>query len=71
MSDTFFKELNIPEPDINLGCDGGTQTEQAAVIMIPFEKELISSPSDLVKVVRDVTSTMACSIVAKKLNTKE
>jgi UDP-N-acetylglucosamine 2-epimerase (non-hydrolysing) len=70
MSDTFFKELNIPEPDINLGCGGGTQAEQAAAIMIAFEKELMSNPSDLVIVVGDVTSTMACSIVSKKLNTK-
>jgi len=70
MSDTFFKELNIPEPDINLGCGGGTQAEQTAAIMIAFEKELLANPSDLVLVVGDVTSTMACSIVAKKLNTK-
>ncbi len=70
MSDTFFKELNIPEPDINLGCGGGTQAEQTAAIMIAFEKELMTNPSDLVLVVGDVTSTMACSIVAKKLNTK-
>ena len=70
MSDTFFKELNIPEPDVNLGCGGGTQAEQTATIMIAFEKELLANPTDLVIVVGDVTSTMACSIVAKKLNTK-
>lgn len=70
MSDTFFKELNIPEPDVNLGCGGGSQAEQTAAIMIAFEKDLIANPSDLVIVVGDVTSTMACSIVAKKLNTK-
>lgn len=70
MSDTFFKELNIPEPDINLNCGGGTQAEQTAAIMIAFEKELQANPTDLVMVVGDVTSTMACSIVAKKLNTK-
>ena len=70
MSDTFFKELNIPEPDANLGCGGGTQAEQTAAIMIAFEKELLAHPTDLVLVVGDVTSTMACSIVAKKLNTK-
>lgn len=70
MSTTFFQELNIPEPDVNLGCGGGTQAEQAAAIMVAFEKELISNPADLVMVVGDVTSTMACSIVAKKLNTK-
>lgn len=70
MSDTFFKELNIPEPDVNLNCGGGSQAEQTAAIMIAFEKELIANPADLVLVVGDVTSTMACSIVAKKLNTK-
>jgi len=70
MSETFFKELNIPEPDANLGCGGGTQAEQTAAIMIAFEKELLANPTDLVMVVGDVTSTMACSIVAKKLNTK-
>jgi UDP-N-acetylglucosamine 2-epimerase (non-hydrolysing) len=70
MSDTFFTELNIPHPHINLECGGGSQAEQTAAIMIAFEKELISSPADLVIVVGDVTSSMACSIVAKKLNTR-
>jgi UDP-N-acetylglucosamine 2-epimerase (non-hydrolysing) len=70
MSETFFKELNIPEPDINLNCGGGSQAEQTAAIMIAFEKDLLEHPADLVIVVGDVTSTMACSIVAKKLNTK-
>lgn len=70
MSDTFFQELNIPEPDVNLNCGGGTQAEQTAAIMVAFEKELLANPTDLVMVVGDVTSTMACSIVAKKLNTK-
>lgn len=70
MSESFFEELNIPKPDVNLGCGGGTQAEQAAAIMVEFEKELMGNPADLVMVVGDVTSTMACSIVAKKLNTK-
>jgi len=70
MSDSFFEDLNIPEPDVNLGCNGGTQAEQTAAIMVAFEKELIANPADLVMVVGDVTSTMACSIVAKKLNIK-
>ena len=70
MSDTFFHELGIPMPDVNLGCGGGTQAEQTANIMIAFEQDLIAHPADLVLVVGDVTSTMACSIVAKKLNTK-
>lgn len=70
MSDTFFEELGIPAPDANLGCGGGTQAEQTAAIMMAFEKELIAHPADIVLVVGDVTSTMACSIVAKKLNTR-
>ncbi|MDO9152487.1 MAG: UDP-N-acetylglucosamine 2-epimerase (non-hydrolyzing) [Paludibacter sp.] len=70
MSETFFSELNIPQPDVNLGCGGGSQAEQTAAIMVAFEKDLILNPTDLVMVVGDVTSTMACSIVAKKLNTK-
>ena len=70
MSATFFEELNIPQPDVNLGCGGGTQAEQTAHIMVEFEKELMAHPSDLVLVVGDVTSTMACSIVAKKQCTK-
>ena len=67
MSETFFEELHIPTPDVNLECGGGTQAEQTAHIMVAFEKELVLHPCDLVLVVGDVTSTMACSIVAKKL----
>ena len=70
MSETFFEELNIPQPDVNLGCGGGTQAEQTAAIMVAFEKDLMEHSTDLVLVVGDVTSTMACSIVAKKLCTK-
>lgn len=70
MSQTFFDELNIPEPDVNLGCGGGSQAEQTASILLAFEKELLANPTDLVLVVGDVTSTMACAIVAKKLHTK-
>lgn len=69
LSKVFFKELGLPEPDINLGVGSGTQAEQTARIMIEFEKDLIQNPSDLVVVVGDVTSTLACTIVAKKLNT--
>lgn len=67
MSDSFFTQLGIPEPDANLECGGGTHAEQTANIMVRFEKELLDNPTDLVMVVGDVTSTMACSIVAKKL----
>jgi UDP-N-acetylglucosamine 2-epimerase (non-hydrolysing) len=70
MSATFFEELNIPHPNTNLECGGGSQAQQTAAILVNFEKELLQNPADLVLVVGDVTSTMACAIVAKKLNTK-
>ena len=67
MSTDFFEQLEIPEPDINLEAGGGTQAEQTATIMARFEKELIQNKPDIVLVVGDVTSTMACAIAAKKL----
>lgn len=70
MSEQFFEQLQIPEPDVNLGAGGGTQAEQTAKIMVRYEKLLMETPCDLTLVVGDVTSTMACSIVAKKLNIK-
>ncbi len=70
MSESFFQQLGIPAPDVNLECGGGTQAEQTANIMVKFECELMENPADLVVVVGDVTSTMACTIVAKKLNIK-
>ena len=66
LSDQFFEELNIPEPHVNFDVKSGTQAEQTAAIMIAFEKDLSQYPSSLVLVVGDVTSTMACAIVAKK-----
>nr|WP_223252736.1 UDP-N-acetylglucosamine 2-epimerase (non-hydrolyzing) [Owenweeksia hongkongensis] len=70
MSGSFFEQLNIPEPDVNLGAGGGTQAEQTAAIMIGYEKLLMQQPSDLCLVVGDVTSTMACAITAQKLHIK-
>lgn len=67
LSDTFFEELNIPNPHANLNVKSGSQSEQTAAIMIAFEQELINNPCDIVLVVGDVNSTMACAIVAKKL----
>lgn len=67
MSGDFFEQLGIPLPDTNLEAGGGTQAEQTAAIMIRFEKELIAYRPDLVLVVGDVTSTMACAITAQKL----
>ncbi len=68
MSDSFFVQLGIPQPNVNLGAGGGTQAEQTAAIMIGYEKLLLSERSDLCLVVGDVTSTMACAIVAQKLH---
>ena len=70
LSVTFFEELNIPNPDSNLEVKSGSQAEQTAGIIIGFEKELEQNPCDLVMVVGDVTSTMACAIVAKKAGVK-
>lgn len=70
MSGDFFDQLNIPLPDVNLNCGGGSHAEQTAAIMISFEKYLIKNPTDLVLVVGDVTSTMACAITAKKQRLK-
>lgn len=70
MSGSFFEQLGIPEPHVNLEAGGGSQAEQTANIMLRFEKELQENPADAVLVVGDVTSTMACSITAKKLNTQ-
>src|SRR5258706_10331819 len=70
MSSDFFDELGIPAPDVNLGAGSGTQAELTSRIMIGYEKLLLISPSDICVVVGDVTSTMACSIVAKKQNIK-
>ncbi len=70
MSGDFFDQLQIPEPHANLEAGGGTQAEQTAAIMIRFEQELIDNPTDLVLVVGDVTSTMACAITAQKQHVK-
>jgi UDP-N-acetylglucosamine 2-epimerase (non-hydrolysing) len=67
MSGDFFEQLGIPEPHINLEAGGGSQAEQTAAIMTRFEKALEVNRPDVVLVVGDVTSTMACTIVAKKL----
>jgi UDP-N-acetylglucosamine 2-epimerase (non-hydrolysing) len=70
MSDSFFEQLNIPIPDINLGAGGGTQAEQTASIMIGYEKVLQERKPLVCIVVGDVTSTMACSITAQKVGVK-
>ena len=67
MSGAFFEQLGIPEPDINLEVGSGTQAEQTANIMVRYEQTLNTRRADLCVVVGDVTSTMACAIVARKL----
>ena len=67
MSDVFFRELEIPVPDIHLGVGSGTHAEQTARIMVEFERVCANEKPDLVVVVGDVNSTMACAIVAAKL----
>lgn len=67
MSGDFFDQLGIPAPDINLEAGSGSQAEQTAAIMTRFEKELLENKPTVVLVVGDVTSTMACTITAKKL----
>lgn len=67
MSDVFFHELGIPEPDFHMGAGGGSHAEQTARIMVAFEQYCQQIVPDIVMVVGDVNSTVACSIVAKKL----
>lgn len=68
MSHDFFEQLEIPAPHHNLEAGSGTQAEQTGKIMVGYEKLLMEKPCDLCIVVGDVTSTMACSIAAKKIN---
>lgn len=67
MSETFFRELNLP-PDINLGIGSGTHAEQTARVMLAFEPVLIAQRPDWVVVVGDINSTLACALVAAKHN---
>lgn len=67
MSDLFFRQLEIPEPDINLGCGGGSHAQQTAAIMTAFEPIVTEHRPDAVLVVGDVNSTIACGLVAVKL----
>ncbi|MGI0034912.1 MAG: non-hydrolyzing UDP-N-acetylglucosamine 2-epimerase [Nitrososphaera sp.] len=70
MSKSFFVDLGMPRPDIDLEVGSGSHAEQTARIMIKFEKVCMREGPDLVLVVGDVNSTMACAITAKKLGIK-
>ena len=66
MSQIFFDELRLPQPDVYLGVGSGSHAEQTAQVMIEFEKVLLAERPKIVVVVGDVNSTLACSIVAAK-----
>ncbi|RJQ55277.1 MAG: UDP-N-acetylglucosamine 2-epimerase (non-hydrolyzing) [Nitrospiraceae bacterium] len=70
MSEVFFQNLNIPKPDIYLNVGSGSHAVQTSTIMTAFEKVVLREKPDLVIVVGDVNSTVACSLVASKMNVK-
>ncbi|TQI71535.1 UDP-N-acetylglucosamine 2-epimerase (non-hydrolysing) [Gramella sp. Hel_I_59] len=70
LSESFFDQLQIPDPDKNLGVGSGTQAQQTANIMMRYEALLNENKPDLCVVVGDVTSSMACAISASKLGVK-
>jgi UDP-N-acetylglucosamine 2-epimerase (non-hydrolysing) len=67
MSEVFFRQLGLPEPDVNLEVGSGTHAEQTAQIMLRFEKVVAGERPDWVVVYGDVNSTVAASLVAAKL----
>lgn len=67
MSDVFFTQLELPKPDYFLGIGGGSHTEVTAHIMLAFEKIVADEKPELIIVVGDVTSTLACTLVAIKM----
>ena len=68
MNEVFFEELGIPQPDVFMAAGGGSHAQQTGKIMLAFEELCQTERPDAVLVVGDVNSTLACSIVAKKLN---
>ncbi len=68
MSESFFQDLGIPEPDASLGVGPGTHAVQTAEILNRFEPILLNERPDMVIVVGDVNSTLACALVAAKIS---
>ena len=67
LSQVFFEELGIPRPDINLNVGSGSHAQQTAGVMVAFERVLQEQAIDMVLVVGDVNSTIACALVASKM----
>ena len=67
MSGEFFEQLGLPQPHVNLGAGGGSPAQQTAAIMVGYERVLAERRPSLTLVVGDVTSTLACAIVARKM----
>ena len=67
MSESFFRDLDIPEPDVNLGIGSGSHAEQTGRVLIEMEKLLLREAPDALVVVGDVNSTLAASLAAVKL----
>ena len=67
MSDSFFRDLQLPEPDYSLGVGAGSHARQTAQVMERFEPVLVGARPDWVVVVGDVNSTLACALVTAKL----
>src|SRR5258708_1792751 len=66
MSGLFFEELGMPRPDVHLGIGSGTHAAQTARVMMAFDEVLDKRETDVVLVVGDVNSTLACALVASK-----
>ncbi|MBV9925942.1 MAG: UDP-N-acetylglucosamine 2-epimerase (non-hydrolyzing) [Acidobacteria bacterium] len=70
MSDAFFRDLGLPEPDVHLGVGSGSHAQQTAAVMQKFEPVVLEQKPDWVLVVGDVNSTLACALVCSKLGIK-
>lgn len=68
MSKVFFDDLGLPHPDVYLGVGSGSHAVQTAKVMVEFEKVMLAEKPDMVIVVGDVNSTLACSLVCSKLS---
>ena len=68
MSDVFFEDLGLAPPEFSLGVGSGTHAEQTAAVLTGFEKLCMQQEPDLVIVVGDVNSTLACALAARKLD---